>query len=116
MQNELSLDLRVARRQAGLTQADCGHLLGIDASRVSKIEKGKRQLLPLDMCALALIYGRPMDSLYAPLIREAEVRIGERFPTLPAPPSRWAGTFNRQQTLSALAERLEASQRRIHGG
>lgn len=67
MENSLALDLKVARRKAGLTQSDLAHLLEIKKSRVSKIERGMKQYRFREIVALSLIYDRSLYQLAEPL-------------------------------------------------
>lgn len=108
MRHHLSLDLKVARRQAGLTQRDCAHLLGVSASRVAKLERGQRGLQPDEVATLCLVYGRTFEGLFDSAIRDARRHLTSRLETLPEPPKRGTHLFNRQHTLSALADRLFA--------
>lgn len=106
MKNQMLLDLKVARRQAGLTQADCAHLLGLTDSAFAKLERGERTLSSDHLCLLSVVYDWPLDKLLGAELMAAKADLAVRMETLPRPSSRWAGTFNRQNTLSLLAERL----------
>lgn len=114
MNRSLSLDLRVARRKAGLTQEDVGYLLGLRKTNVSRIERGARPVGLAELCALALIYDKTTDSLLAPLWPDAAADLAARLESMPAPKTPWIGTFNRQHTLSSLSDRL-ASNRSLYG-
>ncbi|WP_417519741.1 helix-turn-helix transcriptional regulator [Minwuia sp.] len=115
MFNELSLDLRVARRQAGLTQTDCAHLLGLSKQLVSRIEKAERRPTPEEAAILCVLYNRSFESLFAAVLSDAVRLLDARLGTLPPPPSHWIATYNRQLTLSSLAERLADDNARDHG-
>lgn len=110
MKTDLTLDLKVARRKAGLTHSDCAHLLSLDRSSVSRLERGERLPSLEEACRLALIYNRPLDSLVVALKHQAAHDLGGRLSSLPKPPTKWISTFNRQHTLSSLAERLIKSE------
>lgn len=116
MKNQLILDLKVARRQAGLTQADCAYLLGMTDSAFAKLEKGKRELSAEYLCLLSIIHNWPLDELMATGLQAAKAELAVRLETLPAPSTRWMGTFNRQNSLSALAERLCQIDPQEHAG
>lgn len=116
MFNEMSLDLRVARRQAGLTQADCAHLLGLSKQLVSKIEKAERQPNPEEAAILCVLYNRSFESLFSSVMSDAVRHLDARLGTLPPPHSQWIATYNRQLTLSSLAERLSKDRTSGHGG
>ena len=115
MKNFFVLDLKVTRREAGLTQADCAHLLGIDKSTFAKLERGERTISIRQACLLAIVYGQPLDSLLSAHLEESTTQLRKRLATLPKASSRWIGTFNRQSTLSDLAERLSALPPDDHG-
>lgn len=114
MTNEMSLDLRVARRKAGLTQSDCAHLLGLNKAQISKIESGERAIRLEELCLLSVIYDLPIDGMATPVRLVAEAHLRERLASLRPPSVRWIGTFNRQHTLSSLAERLESDSPQKH--
>ena len=107
MPNEFALDLKVARRKSGLTQGDCAHLLDVHPSKVSLLESGKALPSIKDICALSLIYGRSIESLFSDIIANTNRQLLERLRTMPEAPTRWLGSFNRRNTLSAVADRLE---------
>lgn len=107
MTNEFALDLKVARRKSGLTQEDCAHLLDVHASKISLLESGKAVPSVTDICALSLIYGRSFESLFSVFIIDANRQLRDRLKTMPKAPDRWLGHFNRRNTLSGLADRLE---------
>ena len=52
--------LKAARIEAGLTQAEVGHLILKPQSFVSKIEGGDRGVDYLEMQVFACIYGKPL--------------------------------------------------------
>lgn len=115
MINEVSIDLRVARKKAGLTQADCAHLLGISTNLVSRIECGDRQPGLEEIAILSVLHGKPLEALLPSVILDAARLLSDRLETLPSPGNRWAATYNRHETLSALADRL-SDQLNRHGG
>ena len=42
MIQEFTLDLRAARRNSGLRQVDCAHLMGVNKTKVSNLENGRQ--------------------------------------------------------------------------
>lgn len=110
--NEVALHLKVARRKAGLTQNDCAHLLGVHPSKVSLFETGKTLPNLQEACVLALIYGRPLESLLSGVATQSDRAVAARLGSMPDCPHLWLGRFNRQNTLNALAARLEGLDRR----
>ncbi len=109
MHTSFALDLKVARRKAGLAQEDLAHLLGLDKSTISKIERGVRPVTLPELCALALIYGRTSDSVLAAVWPDAAADLAARLQSMPTPKSPWGSTFNRQSTLTALGDRLASN-------
>lgn len=105
MYNEMFMELRLARRKAGLTQQDCAHLLGATQQDVSALENGKRLPGVKQLCALALVYNRPLESLLVETLAHSRQQVSHRLSTLPETTPRLA-TFNRGATLDSLAERL----------
>ena len=106
MNHLFPVDLRCARRNAGLTQADCGHLLRINASTVKKLEDGKREPSLREILALSLILGRTFESFFSELLTEVRADLSERLATLPTPEAEHASTLNRKTTLERLERRL----------
>ena len=108
MNHNFSIDLRSVRRKAGLTQEDCGHLLGGSPSAIRQLESGSRLPTLMEICTLSLIFGRSFESLFGDLMMQCRQDLAERLGTLPDPQEPHASTFNRKSTLDALAERLDA--------
>ena len=108
MSTDFGLDLRTARRKAGLTQKDAAHLLSVNVTTLSELEGGK--LLPTvpQIVTLSLIYGRSFESLYADVVRTARQGLAERLATMPNMARSYAGTFNREKTIASIGNRLTA--------
>ena len=106
MINEFALDLKVARRQSGLRQRDCAHLLGISQSMLSDMELGRTAPSVRDICTLSIVYGRSFDSLFEAVLRDARETLPDRLASLPDCASHWRGVINRQYTLNRLADYL----------
>ena len=106
MHQDFSLDLRAARRKAGLTQADCGHLLGGSTKIIRQLEDGQRTPTLPEICTLSLIFGRSFESYFSELMPDLRETLSERLSSLPHPKETHAATFNRNATLEKLAERL----------
>lgn len=109
MKTQFSLDLRLARRKAGFTQRDCAHLLGVNKSRMSDLECGKRPPTVLQICTLSLMFGRSFESLYSVTLNEARQTLRGRLRTLPPLKRSYVATFNRNTNLARLKERLDES-------
>ena len=54
--------LRMARREADLTQVEVARKLGRNQSWVSKKESGERRLDPVELCEFAKIYKLPIQA------------------------------------------------------
>jgi DNA-binding XRE family transcriptional regulator len=107
-QQNIALDFKVARNKAGLRQADCAHLLGVNKTRISHIENGEELPTVVEAATLAIVYGKPVESLFVGLIDEITVDLIGRLPTIPHATDNLPDTFNRTHTLQELAKRLEA--------
>ena len=113
MISEFALDLKVARRKAGLRQRDSAHLLGVDQSKVSQFELGRKLPNVHEFCTLCVVYGASSEGLLATFVCDVRRVLPARLATIPECQTRTPGTFNRQQTLNRLAEAL-ADQRPAH--
>ena len=116
MTNEFALDLKVARKKAGLTQADCAHLLSVDQARISLLERGKAKPSMREFVLFSVIFGRPLEQLFSGVVAAAAHELRGRLPSIPTSPRYWPGRFSRSHTLQSLAERLAALGPREHGG
>lgn len=108
MTSDIALELKVARRNAGLRQRDCARLLGVHPSRVSKLESGANVPSITDLYILSLIYGKPIDRFLSGIKRELHSALAIRLATMPKAPRKWLGKMNRLHTMQTLARRLEA--------
>ena len=109
-----ALDIKVARRRSGLSQADVAHLLSIHRTRVSKLERGRYTPHAQELATLSLIYGRRFPDLGNRAMPEICRALSERLATLPNRSDYASGQTNKAQTLNALAERLEASSHAVY--
>ena len=108
MQYTFALDLKVARRKAGLTQEDVAHLLGISDARISRLENGKAGLTVHEIAALSIIYGKSFEVLFRIAFDEVLAAMPERVAHLPARQDNWLGRFNRENTIANIVAKLEA--------
>jgi transcriptional regulator with XRE-family HTH domain len=115
MINDFALELKVARRKAGLSQADCAHLLGVHPSKVSLLESGKVLPSIRHICRLSEMYGRSFESLFSDIFNDARRDLRRQLHTMPEAPRRWLGEFNRENTLRALEHRLNSNPDESHG-
>ncbi len=114
MSTEFALDLRLARRKAGLTLRDTAHLLNVHKSTLSALEHGKRLPSVEQVCLLALIYGRSFQSLFNEVTEAAKGQLQNQLPSLPEPGKRWLGRIQREKTLTRLSARLSDNDK-THG-
>jgi transcriptional regulator with XRE-family HTH domain len=110
MSTEFALDLRLARRKAGLTQRDIAHLLGAHQTFVSELERGRRVPTLAQIVTLSLIYGRSFESLFAGLMKSARDKLRKRIVRMPRGVRSYVGTFNRDASIERLARRLSDEQ------
>jgi transcriptional regulator with XRE-family HTH domain len=115
MSTEFALDLRLARRKSGLTQRDTAHLLGVQSSRLSDLELGKKLPTLPEIITLSLIYGRSFESLFSALMTNARAAIKQRVTGLPEDSRTYVGTMNRAYSLERLEDRLVGNDDE-HGG
>ena len=108
---EYSLDLKVARRKSGLSQADCAHLLGVDPSRLSKLEGGKSTPSIYELSLLCFVFDTPSSTVYDRILASLALALGERLTSMPKCPENWPDQYNRRSTLNTLAEKLETLSR-----
>ena len=104
---EVAADLRYCRRESGLSGADVSHLLHITKSRLSRIETGKSEPRPSELCGLALIYGKDLCVMLPDLSSRIALEMHQRFSDLPEEPSNWKASSVRCQFLATLYQRLD---------
>lgn len=114
MTNQFSLDLRVARRKAGLTQRDVAQLLDVSMSHVCRLEQGS--ILPTleQVVTLSLIFDCSFESLFSEVKQTARDHLCKRILNLPDNVPTAAATFNRDASIERLAHRL-ADELSTHG-
>jgi transcriptional regulator with XRE-family HTH domain len=105
--HDFSQCLAEARRKAGFSQADCAHLLGVSQSHMSRLELGRAVPSVADLCGVAVLFGRTMEFLVEPVVRDRASAIRERLYDLPEPRLGWLGRFTRTNTLRRLEERVD---------
>lgn len=110
MSTEFALDLKVARRKAGLTQRDIATLMGISRKRMSQLERGKTLPTLYQICALSLIFGRSFESLFASVMDSTRIGIKVRLGEIPDKVRESVETFNRASSLRRLQDRLKGSE------
>lgn len=107
MIQEFTLDLRAARRNSGLRQVDCAHLMGVNKTKISNLENGRQRPSVRDICTLSMIYGRSFESLFAGIFDEVKADIYCHLIDLPEPKPDYGRFDSRNQTLDGLKARLD---------
>ena len=115
MLKEFAFDLKVARRKSGLSQSDCAHLLDVERSKISRLERGDSPPSVRDICTLSLIYGKSFESLFGTIFDEVRDGLRERLANIPSQAGNRISQFNRTNTLNLLAARLETIADHDHG-
>jgi len=107
MIQEFTLDLRAARRNSGLRQVDCAHLMGVNKTKISNLENGRQRPSVRDICTLSMIYGRSFESLFAGIFDEVKADVFCHLVDLPEPKPDYERVGNRSRTLDSLRTRLQ---------
>jgi len=106
--NEVAVDLKISRRESGLSNKDVAHLLAVDCARVSRLETGKTKPTVEELCALTLVYGEQLDGLLSCSINSMVQVLSSRLHDVPAEPENWKRQHDsRLRTLQTLYLRLE---------
>ncbi|AUH34661.1 helix-turn-helix transcriptional regulator [Paracoccus tegillarcae] len=113
MKEMAALDLRTARRNLGLTQDDLAHLLQCSEATIAKLESGRRLPNIGELSALALIYGRSFEGLFADVFVEVQEDLKSRLGTIPQGGTIARLRANRAHTLERLERRLEGLSPRL---
>ena len=92
MYTQLALDLQLARRRAGLTQAECATLLNISRGQMRRIEQGAVEPKLREIVALSLLYGRSFEAFFADVMQEAKATLQAGLEELPEGPGTTAET------------------------
>ncbi|RLJ40692.1 helix-turn-helix protein [Litoreibacter meonggei] len=108
MSTQFALDLRLARRKAGYTQADVAHLLSGHQSLVSDLELGLKRPNLEQIIELSLLYGKSFESFFGELLAERQRVLHKRLGRLPKVIKPSAHTFNRTRSLERLRKRLKS--------
>lgn len=74
-QEELGKRLRGSRERAGYTQEEAGQSLGLDATAVAKMERGRRGVGALELKRLASLYGTSVEDLLTDPLAEGEITL-----------------------------------------
>lgn len=72
---DLGQRLRQAREQAGIKQEEAATALGLDATAITKIERGRRGLGALELVRLATLYKVPLNELIEDMGETEEIQL-----------------------------------------
>ena len=100
------MDLRLARRKAGLTQGDIAYLMNCHQSLITRLERGIRQPTLEQIVDLSLIYGRSFEAFFESLMTDRQIRLRDRLTCLPTVVRKTSHTTNRTCSLRRLRKRL----------
>jgi len=103
---DFSQHLTEARNKAGFSQADCAHLLGVSQSHISRLELGRSIPSVTDLCGVAILFGRAVETLAEPVFQERALAIQKNLVDLPDMRTGWMGRFMRNNALKNLEDRI----------
>jgi len=115
MLKQFALDLKVARRKSGLSQSDCAHLLDVDRTKISRLERGNCPPTVREFCTLSLVHGKSFESLFGKIFQEVRDALQERLASIPVQSGKRISQFNRTNTLNRLGAKLEGFNTRDYG-
>ncbi|MEP3893170.1 MAG: helix-turn-helix transcriptional regulator [Litorimonas sp.] len=111
---DVAADIRYCRRESGLSGADVSHLLSITRPRLSRIENGRSEPRPMELCGLALIYGKQHLDMFPALTENLVTSIKRKLTNMPSEPTVWRARQKRLQCLNELTHRLQAIAQHNH--
>ena len=105
---EVAVDLKVSRRESGLSNKDVAWLLDIDPARVSRLETGTSKPTVGEVCALSLIYGKEIGGMLRCAVSTVATHLQTRISNVPDEPENWERKRDKRLlTLQHLYQRLE---------
>jgi len=107
MYQEFILDLKSMRKKSGLSQDECGHLIGSTPNIIGRLERGDRPPTVEEICALQLLFGKSFESFYGTCVGSARQMLSDNLRTLPEVPERGGHSMARDGFLTGLTNRLE---------
>ena len=102
----MAADLKSARRLSGFTNRDVACLLDVDAARISRLEKGRSRPSGRELAMMALVYGRPIDTLLPSCQRSLKEEVEKRLGKVGDAPESWVAIEARSTSLASLKQRL----------
>lgn len=103
------MDLRLARRNSGLSQEAVAELLGVRQSTISQLEQGKFRPSLKQVVDLSIVYDRSFECHFRLLTRERQSIIWHRLKQLPDHFQRSAIATSRNGALPRLKRHLQGS-------
>jgi transcriptional regulator with XRE-family HTH domain len=111
---EVTADIKYCRRESGLSGADVSHLLSITKSRLSRIENGKSEPKPMELCGFALVYGKQHFDMFPVMSEKLIISLKTQLLNMPAEPNAWRARQQRLQSLNELTHRLHTLSQQHH--
>lgn len=105
MPTQFGLDLRLARRRAGLTQSDCAILIASHTSRISALEAGQYPPTVRELMSLSLVLSRSFEPYFQQEVDIAKRLIARNLDRL-GKVAKTLQTENRDRTINSLRAKL----------
>lgn len=105
---DVMIDLKINRRESGLSGEDLAHLLGISEARLSKLHTGNAVMTITELCLLSFIYGKTFDHLLERATPPLAECLKLRLANMPSELEHWKAHDKRLDCLNALTERVLA--------
>lgn len=106
MFTQFALDLRLARKVAGLTQDDCAILMNRSRKYVLRLENGSRAPSFEDVLLLSVIYNKTFEAHFAERLKDARATVRAGLPQLPVSTPNQINFQQRRYTLDRIESEL----------
>ena len=104
---DVMVDLKINRRESGLSNKDLAHLLDVNPSRISRLQTGDATLMVGEAITLSLIFGKNIDQLLSRTTQKLATHLKTKLAEMPPEPENWTAHIKRLDTLNMLADRLQ---------
>jgi transcriptional regulator with XRE-family HTH domain len=111
MTYHIAPDLQAARQKGSLTKGDCAHLLGVDFSRITRIESGERAPKLVEVALLCFIFNMEMREIQKKIVLGEAQKLGARLTSISKEDERKPKRRERLNTLNGASARLLALKR-----
>jgi len=105
-EKDVMVDLKINRKESGLSGEDLAHLLDTSTARISKLHTGKAVMTIEELCSLSLIYGKTVDHLFGLAICKLAKSLRYRLSDMPNEPNYWKAHDQRLDCLNSMTTRL----------